>query len=533
MADFDAAPGAAFALEALEVGALVYVAGRAYRLDRTRRFVRAAEADRLDADACGAGDADGAAAPDGPSLTNVLDLSAWTPLRAPVPPPALPEGGHLAFSPAKKVRFAELLAESGNVRHACAVTGISRHTAYKARRRDGVLAQAWDAALALAAEHVDAVLAERALEGVEEPVFWKGELVGTRRRYDNRLLLAHLARLEAHAAHRPVALAAGRFDELLARLGGQAVDPALLHHRPTFMDGGMRVERQWHVPGLALPRGEWCTHAQRYAEEAAAMMETDDADYDWEEEEWVACTGAASAAAWYEAHTRWDAHREAAWDYVDALEQAWDEPFDAVEREGFEPAMRRAAGLADEPGMEEERGVEEELGGAAGSAVREQPDDPPMEYKSMEGVGASGPGVPAWAGGVWAVRAGSGRRGQGELGQGELGQAGEAGARASGTRRKSAALNCVTPVTPLGDGGVAGGGGQRIARAAGLSGGGPPLRGGSGLYPASPIFRTRRSAMADFDSAVIQFTAQGCGEYDAGPPPRHRGSSAVGAGPAS
>ena len=195
MADFDAAPGAAFALEALEVGALVYVAGRAYRLDRTRRFVRAAEADRLDADACGAGDADGAAAPDGPSLINVLDLSAWTPLRAPVPPPALPEGGHLAFSPAKKVRFAELLAESGNVRHACAVTGISRHTAYKARRRDGVLAQAWDAALALAAEHVDAVLAERALEGVEEPVFWKGELVGTRRRYDNRLLLAHASNL--------------------------------------------------------------------------------------------------------------------------------------------------------------------------------------------------------------------------------------------------------------------------------------------------------------------------------------------------
>jgi hypothetical protein len=30
---------------------------------------------------------------------------------------------------------------------------------------------------------------ERAVDGVEEPVFWKGEQVGTRRRYNDRLLM--------------------------------------------------------------------------------------------------------------------------------------------------------------------------------------------------------------------------------------------------------------------------------------------------------------------------------------------------------
>lgn len=328
---------------------------------------------------------------------SLLDLPAWEAVRQPLPLSAsisAPEGGHLAFSPAKRVRFAEALAETGNVRHACAVAGISRHTAYKARRRDGVLAQAWDAALALAADHVDAVVAERALDGVEEPVFWKGELVGTRRRYDNRLLLAHLARLEARAARRPVALAAGRFDELLARLGGQPVDPALLDHCPTFMEGGLPVYPHEHVPGLAIPRGEWCDHAVRHAEETAAMRQTEDADYDWSEEAWEDCTGEAAAAAEAEARERWDAHRAAAWAYVDALEQAGAEAGDRVEAPGD------VAG--DTPGT---RGITRFAGG------------PQLTWRM---------------GGEW---------------------------------RKSGALNCVTPVTPAVSPVAGGGGAQRSSRA--------------------------------------------------------------------
>ena len=47
--------------------------------------------------------------------------------------------------------------------------------------------------------HAEEVLADRALNGVEETVFYHGEEVATRTRYDARLLLAHLARLDAKA----------------------------------------------------------------------------------------------------------------------------------------------------------------------------------------------------------------------------------------------------------------------------------------------------------------------------------------------
>ncbi|BDI61442.1 hypothetical protein [Qipengyuania nanhaisediminis] len=44
--------------------------------------------------------------------------------------------------------------------------------------------------------HVEAVLTDRAIHGVEEAVFYHGEEVARRRRYDSRLLLALLARLD-------------------------------------------------------------------------------------------------------------------------------------------------------------------------------------------------------------------------------------------------------------------------------------------------------------------------------------------------
>ncbi|HPZ47309.1 MAG TPA: hypothetical protein PK084_09590, partial [Novosphingobium sp.] len=69
--------------------------------------------------------------------------------------------------------------------------------------------------------HAEAVLAERALEGVEEPVFFRGELIAVRRRYDARLLLAHLARLDAACADESAEEStAGDFDALLAAVAG-------------------------------------------------------------------------------------------------------------------------------------------------------------------------------------------------------------------------------------------------------------------------------------------------------------------------
>ena len=82
------------------------------------------------------------------------------------------------------------------------------------------------------------MLADRALNGVQEAVFYHGEEVATRTRYDSRLLLAHLARLDKRVEEREVCddchaplLGEDDFDEAIEALGsaqdGRAQDAAI------------------------------------------------------------------------------------------------------------------------------------------------------------------------------------------------------------------------------------------------------------------------------------------------------------------
>jgi hypothetical protein len=100
------------------------------------------------------------------------------------------------FSREDQAFFLDRLAQCGNVLASARATGISRSTAYRMRRACARFAQLWDGALLLARPQVEAVLADRALNGVEETIFYHGEPVATRTRYDARLLLAHLGRLD-------------------------------------------------------------------------------------------------------------------------------------------------------------------------------------------------------------------------------------------------------------------------------------------------------------------------------------------------
>ncbi|MFM5916734.1 MAG: hypothetical protein ACKOOL_04275 [Novosphingobium sp.] len=100
------------------------------------------------------------------------------------------------FTPELKLRFVDELSRHGNARVAAARVGVSRSGAYLARARDARFAQAWRAALVLGRDCAADALAASAIEGWEEPVFYRGQQVGTRRRHDPRLLLAHLARLD-------------------------------------------------------------------------------------------------------------------------------------------------------------------------------------------------------------------------------------------------------------------------------------------------------------------------------------------------
>ena len=94
-------------------------------------------------------------------------------------------------------RFIELLAETGNVSLACRETGIPRRSAYVRRKRDTKFASAWDEAITTAVDLLEAEAKRRAMEGVLEPVFQQGRLVGMIRRFSDRLMILLLK------AHKP------------------------------------------------------------------------------------------------------------------------------------------------------------------------------------------------------------------------------------------------------------------------------------------------------------------------------------------
>ena len=126
-----------------------------------------------------------------------------------------PAPRHDGWLPDIRVKFLEALSRTGNVGAAAYYVQRSRQSAYDLRRRDPDFARGWQAALVLARDVAEDVLQERAIDGVEEPVYYHGEVVGTRRRYDSRLLLTHLGRLDKAAEQIPARRAAARFEELM------------------------------------------------------------------------------------------------------------------------------------------------------------------------------------------------------------------------------------------------------------------------------------------------------------------------------
>ena len=123
-----------------------------------------------------------------------------------------------SFSRDDQAVFLDTLAQWGNVTAAARVARVSRSTAYRMRRSCPRFKKMWDAALLLARPQVEAVLADRALNGTEESVYYHGEEVATRVRYDARLLLAHLARLDRLEDTRTIRQTAEGFDWELAKL---------------------------------------------------------------------------------------------------------------------------------------------------------------------------------------------------------------------------------------------------------------------------------------------------------------------------
>lgn len=122
-----------------------------------------------------------AASPDAPSFT---------------PVPVRPR--YDGWTPERQTRFIAVLAATGCVTQAADDVGMSTRAAYDLYNRTDAASfrAAWDAALTHLSGQLATVMTNRAIHGTATPIFYKGEQIGERRTYDNRLGMWMLARLD-------------------------------------------------------------------------------------------------------------------------------------------------------------------------------------------------------------------------------------------------------------------------------------------------------------------------------------------------
>lgn len=239
------------------------------------------------------------------------------------------------WTPYLRARFLALLAEKGNVRLCAARCGRSAQSVYVQRRRDPLFAQGWDAALLLARDHAEQVLADRAIEGVEEAVFYRGEQVGTRRRFDNRLLLAHLGRLDRLAESCEAQAGAARFDELVAVIAGEPLPEMVEPDR----DGPWPRPREDFVRDAVCAARDKVLHTL-YDEEEDEQGACDDEDEDGgdDESDLMATAGAEAETT---AEAAWDDWIVRALMRVDGIVEAEaDQPGPPLEFKSLDPVNR-------------------------------------------------------------------------------------------------------------------------------------------------------------------------------------------------
>ncbi len=216
--------------------------------------------------------------------------------QTPALPPRPKTPRHDGWTPERQRLFLETLAECGVVQDACRTVGMSPASAYAFRqRKSGALfALGWAAALRHARERLADELFSRAMHGCTETVE-RGDEVITRHRFDNRLSMAVLTRLDREAekfdSH---ALAVGAvaedFEAMLACVetgNAEAEATFVARHTPDPMAGPGVAE----MPDAALIRALSMADHMR----ACAAMRPEDIDVSdldpaesegWTDEQW-------------------------------------------------------------------------------------------------------------------------------------------------------------------------------------------------------------------------------------------------------
>lgn len=108
-------------------------------------------------------------------------------------------------------QFLKMLAVTGSVERACNAVNMSTASAYRLRLHPagGAFREGWARALVAGVAALQQVAIERAISGIEEQVWYKGEVVGHRHVQNDRLLMFVLRHyggkaITAAAGHRLV-----------------------------------------------------------------------------------------------------------------------------------------------------------------------------------------------------------------------------------------------------------------------------------------------------------------------------------------
>lgn len=131
---------------------------------------------------------------------------------------------HDGWTPEKMRLFLSRLAECGVVKEACLAAGMSARSAYNLRDRDPLFAAGWEAACVMARPRLADEAFSRAMNGVVERIYKDGAIVAERHRYDNKLTMSVLGRLDARIDRdeergAPHLKLVAQWDDYLAALG--------------------------------------------------------------------------------------------------------------------------------------------------------------------------------------------------------------------------------------------------------------------------------------------------------------------------
>lgn len=167
------------------------------------------------------------------------------------------------WTPFARRVFLEVLAETGRVSLGCECAGLTKQSAYALRARDPMFAAGWDAACELARAPLADALYEKAVDGVTETITKDGEIVAERHRFDSRLSIAVLHRLDkrcdraAELGSNHLALVR-HWDEWLSLVGkGEEQAAQAILEPPVLSDvEGARHSQLGQLPESANPTDE-------------------------------------------------------------------------------------------------------------------------------------------------------------------------------------------------------------------------------------------------------------------------------------